>query len=189
MLVSTGEVTNISTNSADASGVVIDLGTGATKHGHCYATIPNVTISGTKTELGQPPTGGFTSQLTDLEAGTKYYIKAYISSATETVYGKEINFTTSAASIPTLTTTAITSITTSTATSADCLSYIRGKIESINDTKPQSCRFLGFQFFQVQGRNRAFAVVRMNHYILSFSASIQIFSRKDDGLRYSFDIK
>jgi hypothetical protein len=49
--------------------------------------------------------------------------------------------------------------------------------------------FLGHQFFQVQGRNRAFAVVRMNHYILSFSASIQIFSRKDNRLRYSFDIK
>jgi hypothetical protein len=49
--------------------------------------------------------------------------------------------------------------------------------------------FLGFQFFQVQGSNRAFAFVRMNHYILSSLASIQIFSRKDDVLRYSFDIK
>jgi len=57
--------------------------------------------------------------------------------------------------------------TTSTATSADCLSYIRGKIESIKDTKPQSCRFLGIQFFQVQGSNQAFAVVMMNHNILS----------------------
>ena len=44
--------------------------------------------------------------------------------------------------------------------------------------------FLGHQFFQVQGRNQAFAVARMNHYILSFPALIQIFSRKDNRLRY-----
>ncbi len=49
--------------------------------------------------------------------------------------------------------------------------------------------FLGLQFFQVQGRSRAFAVIRMNHYISSFSASIQIFSRKDNRLRYSFDVR
>ena len=48
--------------------------------------------------------------------------------------------------------------------------------------------FLGNQFFQVQGSNQAFAVVRMDHYILNFLFSIQIFSRKDDGLRCSFDM-
>ena len=49
--------------------------------------------------------------------------------------------------------------------------------------------FLGLQFFQVQGRNQAFTVVRMKHNSLSFPASIQIFSRKDNRMRYSFDIK
>ncbi|MCX6255325.1 MAG: fibronectin type III domain-containing protein [Bacteroidia bacterium] len=117
MLVSTGEVTNILTNSADASGMVIDLGEGATQRGHCYATTSNPTVNGTKTELGNPITGGFTSQLTNLEAGTKYYIKAYISNGTETVYGEETNFTTVAASVPTITTTAITSVTEISATS------------------------------------------------------------------------
>ena len=115
MLVSTGEVTNLLTNSADVSGVVVDMGNGATQYGHCYATSPNPTIAGSKTQLGVPATGGFTSQLTNLTAGTKYYIKAYLSSGTETVYGKEINFTTVAASVPTLTTTEITSVTTTTA--------------------------------------------------------------------------
>jgi len=38
-------------------------------------------------------------------------------------------------------------------------------------------------------RNQAFAVIRMNHYTLSSLAAIQIFSRKDNRLRYSFDIK
>jgi uncharacterized protein (TIGR02145 family) len=129
MLVSTGDVSNISTNSADATGDVIDLGGGATQYGHCYATTPNVTVSvPTKTQLGVPPGGGYTSQLTNLTAGTKYYIKAYISNGTETVYGKEINFTTVVASLPTLTTTVITSITTTTAISGGNISSDGGAL-------------------------------------------------------------
>ena len=62
---------SITANSANVAGMVIDLGAGATQHGHCYGTTANVTISGTRTELGRPPVGGFTSQLTDLVAGTK----------------------------------------------------------------------------------------------------------------------
>jgi uncharacterized protein (TIGR02145 family) len=119
MLVSTGEVTGISVNTADATGTVIDLGDGATQHGHCYGTSPNVSTTGSnlKTQLGVPPTGGFTSQLTGLIAGTKYYIKAYITDGTKTAYGDEISFTTLAAAGPELTTTAVSSITTTTAAS------------------------------------------------------------------------
>jgi hypothetical protein len=100
MLVSTGDVSNLSTNSADVSGVVVNLGDGASQYGHCYATTPNVTIAGSKTQLGAPLTGGFTSQFINLTAGTKYYIKAYLSNGTVTVYGKEINFTTVAGTGP-----------------------------------------------------------------------------------------
>jgi hypothetical protein len=123
MLVSTGEVTNILTNSADASGMVIDLGDGVTQHGHCYGKNANVSISDSKTQLGKPAgTGGFTSQLTGLEAGMKYYLKAYLTDGSTPVYGKEISFTTVAASVSTLTTTAITSVTTSTAASGGNIS-------------------------------------------------------------------
>jgi hypothetical protein len=119
MMVSTGEVMSITTNTAEVTGEVLDLGAGVTQHGHCYGTSPNVTITGSnlKTQLGVSPIGGFTSQLTNLIAGTKYYIKAYLSNGIETVYGKEISFTTTAAALPTITTTAVTSITTTTATS------------------------------------------------------------------------
>lgn len=118
MLVSTGEVSNIETNSADAGGVIIDLGDGAIEHGHCYGTSPGVTVAGTRTQKGKPSAGGFTSPLTGLTAGTKYYVKAYISSATETVYGKEeIPFTTEPASLPVLTTAAVTAVTFTSATS------------------------------------------------------------------------
>jgi len=117
MLVTTGEISNLTANSGEVTGMVIDLGAGATQHGHCYSTNPNVSIAGTKSQLGLPSAGGFTSQLTNLDAGTKYYIKAYISNGTETVYGKEINFTTLQGSAPDVTTAEPTSITSTTASS------------------------------------------------------------------------
>jgi uncharacterized protein (TIGR02145 family) len=119
MLVSTGDVTNILTNSADASGMVIDLGEGATQLGHCWAKTPNVDNNAPgKTLLGAPTAiGGFTSKLTNLEAGTKYYINTYITYGAQTVYGKETSFNTQAASLPILTTTLISAITITTASS------------------------------------------------------------------------
>lgn len=117
MLVSTGDVTNVSSNSADVTGTAIDLGEGATRQGHCYAKTSGVSVANQKTELVTSGTGDFTSQLTNLEPGTSYYFKAYLSNGTETVYGEERNFTTVSASIPTITTTAITSINTTSANS------------------------------------------------------------------------
>jgi uncharacterized protein (TIGR02145 family) len=114
--VRTVEVTNITTNTADASGEVVDLGDGATQYGHCYSTTANPSITGIKTELGIPAAGGFTSQLTGLTAGTRYYIKAYLSNGEVTVYGQEISFSTTAASLPSVTTTTISSITSASAT-------------------------------------------------------------------------
>jgi uncharacterized protein (TIGR02145 family) len=118
MAVSTGTVTNIFTMSADAPGHIIDLGNGVIQHGHCYSKTPNVTVDSSKTELGVPATtGDFTSSLINLEPGTQYYIKAYLSNGNNTVYGKEKVFTTVSAQLPVLTTTAVTSITSATAIS------------------------------------------------------------------------
>jgi uncharacterized protein (TIGR02145 family) len=112
MMVLTGEVTNIQQNSAEVSGLIVDLGNGATEYGHCYGKTPNVSLNSLKTALGTPAgNGGFTSMLSDLEVGTKYYINAYLSNGKEVVYGKEINFSTSAALLPEITTKAVTDIT------------------------------------------------------------------------------
>jgi uncharacterized protein (TIGR02145 family) len=112
MMVTTGEVTNIQQNSAEASGMIVELGTGVTEHGHCYAKTPNASINNLKTTLGIPAgNGGFTSPLPDLEAGTKYYIKAYLSNGKDIVYGKEISFSTLAALLPEITTKPVTDIT------------------------------------------------------------------------------
>ena len=114
MLVSTGEATNIQTNSADISGLIVDLGEGRiTQFGHCWSKSPDVDLSSPNQSLLGSPTStrAFTSQLTNLEGGTKYYVKAYITDGAIKVYGKEISFTTIEATIPTLTTTTISVIT------------------------------------------------------------------------------
>ena len=101
MMVTTGEATNILTNSADVTGQIVDLGEGATQYGHCYSKTSNITIADSKIQLGKPTgTISFTSHLTNLEAGTKYYVKAYISKDGVTKYGDVINLTTLQPVIP-----------------------------------------------------------------------------------------
>jgi uncharacterized protein (TIGR02145 family) len=123
MKVSTGGVKNILANSADVSGQIIDMGTGINQHGHYYGTSENGTSSGLKTQLGIPSgLKEFTSQLTGLDAGTKYYFKAYLSDGKTEVYGKEISFSTLSASLPTLITSSIASITANSASSGGNIS-------------------------------------------------------------------
>jgi uncharacterized protein (TIGR02145 family) len=117
MLVSTGTVTNILTTTADVSGKILDLGQGATQYGHCYSKTSNPTIDDTKIDHSSPSLGDFTSTLEGLDAGTKYYVKAYLSRGKDAVYGNEISFTTAAATLPTVTTIEATSITKNSAVS------------------------------------------------------------------------
>ena len=117
MLVSTGTVSNILTTTADVSGKILDLGNGATQYGHCYSKTTNPTIADTKIDHSSPALGDYTSALEGLEAGTKYYVKAYLSRGNNVVYGNEINFTTASAALPELTTNAITTFTKTTAVS------------------------------------------------------------------------
>src|SRR4030042_2857353 len=72
MAVETGDVSNISTTTANVSGVIIDVGEGAPQHGHCYGIKAGTLITGTKTSLGTAVAGDFTTSLTGLEPGQKY---------------------------------------------------------------------------------------------------------------------
>ncbi len=112
MLVKTGTVTNILTTTAYVSGEILDLGEGVSQYGHCWSTSPNTSTDDTKSTLGTPPgTGGFTSELTGLQDGTIYFVKAYCSRGGEIVYGSEINFATASVDLPELTTAEVTGIT------------------------------------------------------------------------------
>lgn len=79
---------------ATGGGNVTDTG-GAevTSKGVCWATIPQPTISGKKTIDGTG-TGAFVSSITGLTCETKYYLRAYATSAVGTAYSEEVTFST-----------------------------------------------------------------------------------------------
>jgi uncharacterized protein (TIGR02145 family) len=110
MLVRTGSATEILITTAKVSGEILDLGEGATNYGHCFATTPNPTIAGTKTEMDNPVLGKYTSTLTGLSASTTYYVRAFLSRGKEVVYGSDTIFTTASDSLPELTTSIVTGI-------------------------------------------------------------------------------
>lgn len=91
----TSTVTNIKGTTATGGGTITDEGTGTViTRGVCWNTSQNPTISNSKTSDGSG-TGTFTSKMTGLKAGTKYYVRAYATNDAGDAYGNEINFTTS----------------------------------------------------------------------------------------------
>ena len=92
----TKEVTNIGTNSATGGGSISSDGGGAiTARGICWNKTGDPTIDDSKSEDGEG-TGEFTSQLTELEKSTVYYVRAYAINSAGTAYGDELSFTTNA---------------------------------------------------------------------------------------------
>ncbi|MCX6326194.1 MAG: hypothetical protein NT144_06030 [Bacteroidia bacterium] len=113
----TTAVTEISFTTAASGGDLTDIG-GAyiTARGVCWNTSGTPAILDSKTiEIGG--LGSFTSSLTQLTPGTKYYVRAYGTNVAGTGYGNEESFTTSQVALLVLTTTTITSITQTTAVS------------------------------------------------------------------------
>lgn len=101
---------SITSNSAVSGGNISDDGgSEITARGVCWNNEPNPTIENEHTTNGTG-TGGFISNLTNLEANTIYYVKAYATNAEGTGYGNEITFITSA-SLATISTKAVTDIT------------------------------------------------------------------------------
>ena len=95
-LVTTSQVTNISHYSASIGGNVTDDGDAeVTERGVVYATTQNPTTADTKVTNGSG-LGEFTCNLTDLQDGTTYYVRAYAINEKGTAYGKEVSFTTKA---------------------------------------------------------------------------------------------
>lgn len=89
--VTTQACTYVIAQSATGNGNLIDLGDSAvTQHGHCWGTSSNPTTSDSKTTLGTGTLGQFTSAITGLTPGTKYYVRAYATNTTTTTYGANV---------------------------------------------------------------------------------------------------
>lgn len=98
--VTTSSVTiNFSALTASGGGNVTDDGEGTvTVRGVCWNTSANPTTSHSKTEDGSG-TGAFSSTLTDLAKGVKYYVRAYATNEVGTAYGNNVSFTMSEGSM------------------------------------------------------------------------------------------
>ena len=108
----TNELSNIGLTTASCGGTVIDMGTLVTARGVCWSTTHNPTIEDAHTNDGTGA-GTFTSQLTDLDEYTTYYVRAYATNSDGTAYGEEKSFIT--LSRPRITTCTISEITYETA--------------------------------------------------------------------------
>ena len=93
-VVSTREVDLIVTTTARSGGTVTsDGGETVTERGVCWSRDPHPTIADSHTVDGHGE-GSFTSSLTGLQRGKKYYLRAYATNSAGTAYGQEVEFTT-----------------------------------------------------------------------------------------------
>ncbi|MCF8414314.1 MAG: hypothetical protein K9G44_12915, partial [Melioribacteraceae bacterium] len=92
--ISTNSVSDISVTFAKSGGTISsDGGSPVTSRGIVWNTIGNPTITDYKSSDGEG-SGSFISYATGLDAGTKYYLKAYATNDAGTSYGREYEFTT-----------------------------------------------------------------------------------------------
>ena len=91
--VTTSSVSNITETSAKCGGTVTASGYSVGNCGLCYSELPNPTINSyiTSDQMG---TGTFISTMSGLEPGTKYYVRAYATTSSGTLYGEQKEFTT-----------------------------------------------------------------------------------------------
>lgn len=91
---STTDITEILTTSAVSGGVIVDDGGAAIiSKGVCWNTSDSPSTGNNKTTESGGPTS-FTSNLTDLDPGTLYYVRAYATNSAGTGYGESVSFTT-----------------------------------------------------------------------------------------------
>lgn len=108
-VVNTGMVSAIQPTTAVCGGTVsADGGFAVTARGVCWSTAPQPSLNNAHTTNGVG-TGDFVSQLTGLQPGTTYYVRAYATNVNGTVYGEQRTFTT-AYGLPTVTTATVTNI-------------------------------------------------------------------------------
>lgn len=79
----------------NSGGNVLNTGgTPVLQRGVCWSTSPNPTIALSTKTVDGAGTGSFTSQVSNLNCFTKYYVRSYATNEIGTGYGNEISFTT-----------------------------------------------------------------------------------------------
>jgi hypothetical protein len=91
-VLSTSSVTNITVSTATSGGnITSDGGAKITARGVCWGPTANPTTSDSKTVDGDG-TGQFVSDITGINPGSTYYVRAYATNSVGTSYGNEITF-------------------------------------------------------------------------------------------------
>jgi len=113
----TNDVSSISQTTAVSGGEILSEGSSSISvKGVCWGTSIEPTINDNKTNDGNG-IGGFISNITGLNPGTTYLVRAYATNSEGTGYGLVKSFQTNAATVPALITTDVTSITQTTSVS------------------------------------------------------------------------
>lgn len=130
-IITTTAVSLITPSTAQTGGnVTEDGGATVTARGVCWATSPNPTISNNKSTDGSG-TGSYITNLSGLNRGTQYHVRAYATNSKGTAYGDDLTFTTRT-STPALTTAATTAITRNSATSGGTIISNGGTSVTVN---------------------------------------------------------
>ena len=92
--VTTDVPTNVSGHSATCGGnVIADGGYSVIARGVCWSTSTNPVFNDSHVSCGDG-LGSFSCELTGLEEGTTYYVRAYAVNSVGTAYGNQVSFTT-----------------------------------------------------------------------------------------------
>ncbi len=90
----TDSVSNITTTSAECGGKVVSQGSSAVIYrGVCWSISQNPTVDDSHT-IENGGVGSFSSSITGLNAGVRYYVRAYATSNAGTAYGEQVTFVT-----------------------------------------------------------------------------------------------
>ncbi len=115
-LVSETNIQNITSNSARVTAEIVnDFGSTVTERGICWAQSNNPSVNDNRIISGEG-TGVFSTNMTELNPGTIYYLKAYAINEVGIAYGELSQFKTQAI-LPKITTSEITGIQSTTAKS------------------------------------------------------------------------